>query len=348
MLTSARPSAAGCSGAAQQRVSEALCFLLRKQDYQVLAYVDDFGGVQSSHDAAQAAFQAFNQNCKDLGLKVAVDKSAGPTQTMQWLGFEIDTLALTVTIPKKKLSEVLEEATEWETKAYAGRRELQSLAGKLAHISSCIRHARKFMSRVLAQLRSTPQHQKRKVGKELRKDLAWFKQCAANLNNKQIIQVDWPSFNIECDACLTGGGGFSDSHYYATPFPCAWQERYHISQLEAINTLLAVKTLVPWDLRNHVIKIKTDNSASASVLVTGRSHDPVLAACSRELAMLVVLQQLEIDVTHVPGASLSLADALSRRHADPAMATKSDILTLERGLSWARPADLECLFTPDL
>lgn len=340
----------GCrvSGAAQQRVSQALCALIHEQGYNVLAYVDDFGGVQASQEVAARAFDAFNQKCAELGMKVAADKSAGPCQKMEWLGFEIDSLELIVTIPKKKLSEVLHEVTEWESKTSASRRELQSLAGKLAHISSCIRHARKFMSRLLAQLRSTPSNQRRKIGLELRKDLAWFKQCAAGLNTKQIIQLNWPVFAIECDACLTGGGGFSNTHCYATSFPREWQERYHISQLEAINALVAVKTLVPCELSNHVIVIKTDNSASASVLVTGRSQDPILAACSRELAMMVVMQQLEIEVTHVPGTSLTLADALSRRHLDPSMRETSDRLIQEAALEWAQVSDLNTVFTPDL
>lgn len=293
----------GCrvSGACQQRVSEALCHIMHMDSHQVPAYVDDFGGVNATRDRAQNAFDTFNKTCARLGLKVAADKSAGPSQVMEWLGFQIDTTNMTVTIPHKKLNEVLREVKQWGNKEYAGRRELQSLAGKLAHISTCIRHARKFTSRLLNQLRSTPRNHRHRVGAELRKDLAWFQACATKLNSKQIIQMDWPCFEIECDACLSGGGGFSNRQYYSTQFPHEWRERYHISQIEALNTLVAVKTLLPRDLANHIIRIKTDNAASAAVLVSGRSHDPVLAACSRELAMIVVLQQLEIDVVHVPG-----------------------------------------------
>lgn len=340
----------GCrvSGAAQQRVSEALCELSHNQGHQVLAYVDDFGGVQACKAHAEEAFETFNRNCQRVGLKVAAEKSASPSQKMEWLGFEVDTVALTITIPENKLREVIEEVTNWESKKVASKRELQSLAGKLAHISSCIRHARKFMSRILAQLRAIPNNQKHRLGTELKKDLAWFKNCAAALNCKQIIQLDWPIFSIECDACLTGGGGFSGTHCYTTLFPCAWRERYHISQIEALNALVAVKTLVPASLRNHVISIRTDNSASANVLVTGRTHDPILAACSRELAMLVVAQQLEIEVTHVPGIQLTLADALSRRSGNPAMTMKGDAIIRDRGLTWVDPSSCDDILTLDL
>lgn len=340
----------GCrvSGSSQQRVSESLCFLMGNRGHHVLAYVDDFGAAGTSREGAQQGFDTFNGLCHTLGLRVAEDKSAGPTQAMEWLGFNFDTREMTVTIPKAKLQSVLEEIKEWEGKTVAGRRELQSLVGKLAHISTCIRHARKFMCRLLAQLRGTPKFHKQRISIELRKDLKWWERCAAHLNTKQMLPLGWPTFDLECDACLKGGGGFSRDQYYDIPYPEEWSQLYHITQLEAINLIVAVKTLVSPELCNHVITIKTDNAASASVLVTGRSQDPVLAACSRELAMVVVLQQLEVEVVHVPGVSLVLADALSRRHVDPAMANRARELTDRYNLARVAPIHLDHVFTSEL
>ena len=60
------------------------------------------------------------------------------------------------------------------------------------------------------------------------------------------------------------------------------------------------------------VLVRTDNSAAASVLMTGRTRDPILALCARVLAMYIGLRQWQVLVTHVPGVSLILADALSR------------------------------------
>lgn len=340
----------GCrsSGAAQQRVSRAVCHVMKQAGHTVLAYVDDFGAVDHSKQKAQEGFETFKQTCVDLGLKISEEKSCGPSQIMEWLGFMFNTQDMTITVPENKLQEILQEIREWDTKEWVGRRELQSLAGRLAHISSCIRHSRKFMSRILAQLRATPPGQKRRISAELRKDLLWFSTCARQLNRKQLIHTTKPTYEIQCDACLTGGGGFSADQYYNISFPRGWQSRYHISQLEALNALIAVKTLIPGDLEGHRVVVKTDNAASASVLVTGRSHDPVLAACSRELAMLMVLRQIDIDVVHVPGITLDLADALSRRHDDAAMNDKALSMIRANGLTRVNPVSTDTVLSMNL
>ena len=65
------------------------------------------------------------------------------------------------------------------------------------------------------------------------------------------------------------------------------------------------------------VLVKTDNIANAFSLTTGKACDPVIAACSRELWLVAATNQLTIKVQHVPGETLALADALSRRHKSP-------------------------------
>ena len=87
-------------------------------------------------------------------------------------------------------------------------------------------------------------------------------------------------------------------------------QKHHISRLEALNIVICVKSLIPLECVRVVVK--TDNSASAHVLMSGKTDDVMMAACSRELAMFASIHQLEIEVVHIPGKDLVLADALSR------------------------------------
>ena len=340
----------GCrgSGAAQQRVSSAVCYLMDCQGHMVLAYVDDFCGAHKSFHHAMTSFMAFEQLCQDLGLKIAPEKSTFPATSMEWLGFNIDTVKMEITIPTQKLDEVLSLATHWSSKPRASKRDYQSLAGKLNHIGQCVAPARKFMARILSALRAAPPVGTTLIHVETRRDIAWFRRYAATCNGRLLITKDLPTFNIECDACLSGGGGFSSTHFYSTVFPRDATDQYHISQLEAINIVMAFKALVPSSLRNTRIIITTDNMSAMYSINSGKTRDPVLAACSRELWLAAALQELEIAVAHAPGATLVLADALSRMNTSPSHHDLALRLTQEQGLALIDPPDFNDLLSNDL
>ena len=340
----------GCriSGGSQQRISNALCYLMSLAGYKVLAYVDDFCGVGATEEEAMAGFKEFQRLCDHLGMVLAPEKSAPPAQSMEWLGFNVDSVSLLLTVPKDKLSALLEEGVEWMVKDKATRSELQSLTGKLSHVSQCIVHSRKFMSRILATLRRAPKYGKVTLDVEMKLDVAWFLDFATLFNGVLLIQPSMPIFDLECDACLRGGGGFSSAGYYSFRFPKKLADPHHISRLEAVNVIVAVYTLVPDDLTAARLVIKTDNSATAHVLSSGRTRDPIMASCARALAMRVARLQLTVDIIHVPGESLQLADALSRRSLSKKMQRKARRMVRQKGLKKVDPVGLTNLLDVSL
>lgn len=144
------------------------------------------------------------------------------------------------------------------------------------------------------------------------------------------------------------GGGFSEDRFYALAFPEEWEKRHHISRLEAINTVIAVKTLVPDTVAPYKLCIKTDNIASAQVLMTGRTQDPVMAACARELARHAIKTQVAIEVVHTPGVDLVLADALSRSSRDMTMQDKARALVTQMGLKRVDACDISMIIDIDV
>ena len=250
------------SSAAQQRVSSAICFLMAKKGFLTLAYVDDFCGAHTSYAEATQAFAMFESLCDILGIKIAPDKSAYPSTSMEWLGFHLDTKKMEVTIPALKLQEILDIAVIWATKKSATRREYQVLAGKLNHVALCILPARRFMSRILTALRSAPQSGYIKVSPDVRRDIAWFSRYAEACNGRYLLRPITGTFVIECDACLEGGGGFSETSFYSTRFPLQWVLDHHISRLESLNLIIAIKTLIPADLTCTEVIVKTSPAPS--------------------------------------------------------------------------------------
>ena len=340
----------GCRGSSmsQQRVSEAVCYLMSTEGFSTLAYVDDFCGVQESKSQALFAYNSFANLTDTLGLRLAPDKCAPPQTKMEWLGFLFDSEEMSITLPSGKLAEILALADVWSSKDRASRKEIQQLAGKLNHISQCVVPARKFMSRILAALRAAPQLGTIKIHDDLKRDVAWFARYTAECNGRVLMKKDLPTFDIQCDACLDGGGGFSADEYYSVPFSDPMFSEMHISQIEAFNIVLAIKTLLPDDLRSAQVRITTDNSAAMHTLNTGRTRDPRLAACSRELWLVAALRELEIVINHVPGTSLVLADALSRRHKSRAHDDVVTQMTRHLNLTRAPPCHFDSVLTLDL
>ena len=144
------------SSAAQQRMSQAVCHIMGQAGYDIMAYVDNFCGAHRTFHQAMDAFASFEELCEELGLRTAPDKAHFPTTKLEWLGFEIDTVEMKITIPAPKLKEIIDLVREWQTKRTANRREFQSIAGKINHAAQCIPPARKFFARILYALRSCP------------------------------------------------------------------------------------------------------------------------------------------------------------------------------------------------
>lgn len=76
---------------------------------------------------------------------------------------------------------------------------------------------------------------------------------------------------LECDSTLTGGGAYSRSHFYGIAYGTEiLDKKLGIARLEALNLVLALKTLLPGKPHELCVVINTDNAASQQVLEEGR------------------------------------------------------------------------------
>ena len=125
---------------------------------------------------------------------------------------------------------------------------------------------------------------------------------------------DWSEADsvISCDACLQGAGGWYRGEYFHAKFPDhIMDQSLHINALELLTLMVALKL---WGnkCQGQRIKLYCDNTVSVTVLNTGKSHDPFLQACLREICMLAAHHELEIRAVHLPGVDNRLPDLLSR------------------------------------
>lgn len=326
----------GCRSSASicQRVANAIVYIMAQEGHYVMAYLDDFGGCHASYAKAKAAYDRFNTLADELGLQLAHHKSCPPAKLMNWLGYEVDTHLMTVTIPPSKLQEILHECKLWLTPKHATKKMIQQIAGKLVFLCNCVQQARKFMVRILAALRNMGDREWTTIDRHFKADIAWFCKYAEQANGVLLCTPAMHYLELECDSSLYGAGGNTDQHYYIWIYTNGHRQRFTcIYQLEAVNIVVAYKTLIniPSSTPTHVT-IWTDNINSSFALHTGRTKDEVLGSCARELWLHASKANQTIEIRHKKGTLLPLADALSRLSNDKSKQTLARQIINQRGL----------------
>ena len=85
----------------------------------------------------------------------------------------------------------------------------------------------------------------------------------------------------------------------------------HISDLELYTIVIAVK-LWASQLTGLCVLIACDNEAATISINSGKSKDPFMQKCLRELWFIAAVHDFEIPSVHIPGTKNLVADWLSR------------------------------------
>ena len=116
-------------------------------------------------------------------------------------------------------------------------------------------------------------------------------------------------FTLVLDACLTGLEGGWCNFVYHLPIARACMG-WSIVQLEMVNILLVAR-LFQAQWAHHKVLIRCDNEAVVSVLRSGRTKDPYLGACARNVWYASALADTDMQCVHVRGVDNWMDDLLS-------------------------------------
>lgn len=137
---------------------------------------------------------------------------------------------MTVAVPDKKLREVLQECMKWTGRKKANVKMIQSLVRRLLFLANAITPARKFVTRILATLRTMPDRGWINISEPFKLDVRWFLQYAKQANGMFYYTPQRRYAEIQCDSSLTGGGWvhrysllrlgiFRSAHAQVSPYP---------------------------------------------------------------------------------------------------------------------------------
>ena len=84
-----------------QRVTGTVVYIYTKWGYFAINYLDDLGGADEEQ-RAEEAFSTLRNLLTQFGLTEALNKCCPPTHIMAFLGIEVNSICLTMSIPREK------------------------------------------------------------------------------------------------------------------------------------------------------------------------------------------------------------------------------------------------------
>ena len=320
-----------------QRIATFILRHLATKGIVGLFFLDDLLLIHPEGVDAYLQFSEALQCFHTLGLPLSYKKLVDPTSSLIWLGIHIDMENRVISIPQQKLLKFIILLKRLLPCSNISKVALMSLLGKINHFSQVIKPARLFMARLLATLRTSYKLQSFPLDKEAKADMKWMLKYMSVTNTRSMMAPPPPDMTIYADSCLQGGGGHNATHFYSLQYSSQTSARHHISQLEALNCLIALRTLGT-KTTNHHIEICCDNSATIMVFTHHRGRDKVLNAICRALWFWSYSRNIHLSFTHIPGKDMILSDALSRRAFDPDLNDLAHTITEQNKLCEIKPA----------
>lgn len=253
-IDAAMPFGARNSSLNMQLIAQFVVRALQTRGIECQMYLDDMVLQLSPYEDYHARFAEVMALYRALGLPISYSKLQTPAEAIIYLGIHIDVPARMLSILLPKISE-LEQLSNWIlTQPEVPKKIVQRLIGKINHIAKCVEPARLFMACVLAALRRAHQQAKVPVS-DFKSDLHWLACFLRKYNGKSTMKSPRPSKVILADSCLTGGGGTDMNRAYELVYSPAFASSHHISTLEAINCLVAIRTLINEADRNTTVEV---------------------------------------------------------------------------------------------
>lgn len=310
-VDTAVPFGSRLSSLYMQKIAQFVERALLARGIHLIMYLDDGLAIIHDNDDADKRLLEIINVIRDLGLPLAHEKIQPPSKRCRFLGIILDIQKRQLEIPLDKIREFKAKIKETIGCEFISKKQLQSVIGSINHLAKAVRHARLFMNRLLDTLRETP-GERVMVCDQIKADLGWFETFLDQYNGKTIILTGEPTMVIEADSCMVGAGATNGTQCYMYTYPDKFKDTYHITQLEAMNCLMAVRALAGRRYNNTIIEVRCDNLPAISVFQNSRGKDRILNAIARAIWYFAAKRNIELRFTHIPGSDMFVADTLSR------------------------------------
>lgn len=296
-------------------LTQAVVRIMAAYGRTTVAYLDDFLVIEDDETKCQETLNCLLKVLRFLGFSINYHKVVGPTRCITFLGIKLNTLSMTISLPKEKIDDLYKLLRSTEKRIKLTKRDLQVLAGKLNFATQCIYGGSFFLRRIhdeIARLRR-PWHKVR-VNTDILEDVRWWIAFLESFNGTMEMIDPRPTTPLYTDACTLAAGAVYENKFAYVP----WQNWPHTSHLHInVKETLAIEmALRRWalELRNRKAVIHCDNRTAVANLNRKTSRNPTIMSSLRRMFWLSAKYNFRIQAVFIPGVSNGLADAVSRLH----------------------------------
>ena len=306
---------------------------LRSQlGHTCLGYIDDSFYLEDSYlDCEEATLHAV-QLFDSLGFKIHPEKSViMPTQTLEFLGFILNSILMIVTLTSKKVVKILElcQTFSLPNKQFTIR-EVASFLGTLVSSFPGVefgplhyRHIENDKERNL-KLNQGNYNSLMILSSDSLEEVHWW---SANVQTaSRRIFHDSPGVIVYTDASQTGWGAQIEHGNNTCGIGSKSESVRHINYLELLAVKLALSSLLV-DRRNIHVRIMSDNMTAVSYINSmGGCRSLDCNSLTKEIWDWAIDKNIWLSAAHIPGSNNVDADQLSRN--------------LNLNLEWMLPAPI--------
>ncbi|XP_068696744.1 uncharacterized protein [Montipora capricornis] len=294
---------------------------LRRKAIRVLIYLDDFLLLAATVEEAVKNTQLVVSLLQSLGFTINLKKSLlTPTQAITFLGFQIDSTCMMLSLPAEKTDKILDCCHRLLVSQSITLRNLASLIGLLESSRPAIwrapLHFRHLQSDLIRGLQMNQESYDALIAlsPSARVELAWWLRHTLNANGSP-VHLPPPDMIITTDASKKGWGAVHQS--FQTNGRWSQKESLqHINYLELKASFLALKTFLK-DKSHVSVSLQLDNTtAIAYINNKGGTRSPQLMTLALEMWDWCQERDILLIASHIPGRDNVSADKESREFTD--------------------------------
>jgi hypothetical protein len=298
------------------------CVKLKMKSGKLIHYLDDFLGGNKTSDLCIQNLSHFKEVLAELGVPIAHEKTEGPSEVLVYLGLELNSDEMTVSIPKSKINEVILKIQEILANKKTTLNKMQSLIGSLNFCCRAIIVGRPFIRRLInAIFGLTKKYHHIRIKKDIRLDLEMWLYFLKNFNGISVFHDRFWITNEDVQLYSDSAGGqdlgfglYFKGHWCHDKWPQSWHTSGFTSDITVLELFPILVALYIWgsELVNKKIRFNCDNMAVVQIINKLSSKSEQVMCLVRCLALRCLNLNIIIKANHVPGRFNGICDALSR------------------------------------